>query len=504
MRIRTAFAVALVSGLACLGVPTSAAADELPSAPAETSEVTAAAEDPVAEPTPDPTDVPTSGVTEPEPEEAEAPASTGAPVETTADPSASAAEEPDETADPSQPAGTPEGTQDPGTVEATAVGEAAVEALSTQQETSSVEEIWRDPRASVGDVNCSDLTVPLTLDNSRSAVSVLYGWDDGSGGDSEHGFEPSVAAGATMIVHVAVVEDTTITISAGAHGLHIRDFRPLTRATMIVDCTVDDVANDPLASISDVNCSTRTVAVTLDNSRSISDATYRISVWDLDQYFSEPKSESVEAFQVSAGAMRTVPIAVAEDSFVTVEVALTNPADSSSRLASKSSMVDCERNREIAGATVGNVDCSTMTFPVNLDNSTVNRRNEFFVGTYHFYLAFAWPFEAYFSDYHLALAAGTTRVVQVPVANHSRVQVSAGSSVERFRFDEGPLATRLVVVNCRPTPAAGQAPRHSAVMSGRLPQTGGFNGALPLLGVALLAAGGGMLVITGRKRPGAS
>jgi len=65
--------------------------------------------------------------------------------------------------------------------------------------------------------------------------------------------------------------------------------------------------------------------------------------------------------------------------------------------------------------------------------------------------------------------------------------------------EDGPTAYRVFQLRC-PTTAARPP---VAVEGATLPQTGGFTLALPLLGLALLAGGAGMVAASGR-RPGAN
>ncbi len=71
----------------------------------------------------------------------------------------------------------------------------------------------RDPRASIGDIDCTNLTVPVTLDNSRSTEAVIYRILAGDAWlTTEPTFEETVqvAAGAIQIVDVPVTEDTLV------------------------------------------------------------------------------------------------------------------------------------------------------------------------------------------------------------------------------------------------------------------------------------------------------
>ena len=207
MRVPTVVAVVLLSGLACLGVPSAGAADELPPTPTETSAVTAPAEEPVAEPT----DVPTSEVTAPEPEESAAP--TEGPVEPSGEEvvaAEGAASGTTEAVDPTPPDEEPDDSRteaegDAAEVErATAVAEETLVAAA---------EVVRDPRASIDEVSCTNLTLEVVLDNSQSTVPVGFEVVVSIDDEEESTFEETMPAGGGRIVYLPVTEDTEITVS---------------------------------------------------------------------------------------------------------------------------------------------------------------------------------------------------------------------------------------------------------------------------------------------------
>jgi LPXTG-motif cell wall-anchored protein len=102
---------------------------------------------------------------------------------------------------------------------------------------------------------------------------------------------------------------------------------------------------------------------------------------------------------------------------------------------------------------------------------------------------------SYTSEDSFDVAAGAERVVSVPVRNNTEARVNVGDALLSFfplgiSFDDESFEVHCPTTAARPT---------VAVQGAKLPQTGEFNLAIPLLGVALLAGGGGMLALTGRR-----
>ncbi len=82
----------------------------------------------------------------------------------------------------------------------------------------------RDPRAYVGDVNCNDLTVPLTLDNSRSTETVfLQVLVEADGEEIPLDAPSQLSAGAVQIVNVPVTEDTEVFLAVWDQGDEVFD-----------------------------------------------------------------------------------------------------------------------------------------------------------------------------------------------------------------------------------------------------------------------------------------
>ena len=502
MRIRTAFAVAVISGLAWLGVPTSAAADELPPAPAETSEVTAAAEDPVSEPTPDPTDVPTSEVTEPEPEDTAAP--TEEPAETSAEETASSAEgatgDPTDAPEDAQPAETTDVT--PAAEEGEATGPTDSAATDEEQEAATIEvaqaaaEDGRDPRASIGDVNCTNMTVPVRLDNSQSTEvvvhEVLAGEADGDDWPSFF-FDVAVSAGAIEIVHVPVTEDTEDEILvAGDTGAIAPLGSILASAVLTIDCTDDDDPHDPQARIGSLDCAQRTVDVTLDNSRSEDETIYLVGA--ISSANEEPGYE--QTFNLPAGDVQTVLVPVTENSAVRVAVGdeevLDETEGENGYLALEVFPVDCTPGDE-PRAGIGQVDCTSLTVPVTLDNTRSPVETTFVILTED-----SEDGEPTY-DESFDVAAGAKGFVAVPVPDNAGVMVDvAPEDSADFFGRSATYALEGFEVDCGRAPAGRALPR-LAVGAGALAATGATGLTLPIAGLTLLTSGG-VLTLLGRRR----
>jgi LPXTG-motif cell wall-anchored protein len=487
MLIRTASAIVLLSGLASFGVP-SAAADELPPTPAETSTVTAPAEEPQPAPTPEPSELPTSEVTTPEPQEGAPPTDDPPePVKATGDdsPATGAADEalgePTEATDQTPAEETSETqTVEEGVATAPAVPDTPIQAQATagdEQTPLSGRALAApvlNPLASIGDLNCADLTVPVTVDNSRSTGPVLITVDY-SGLEA---FE--LAAGATQVVPVSVSGGSVYiqVLAQDPSSDEWGSFSVLAFGTVSADqCATEG----PRARIGEVNCSAFTVPITLDNSRSVSETAFRTSVW---RHGPDPASE--QEITLQAGEMQTLQIAVTEGSFWQLFVLAPLPSEPTV-LAGEEFWVDC-----LAGMTtvsVGAFDCSTRTIDVTIDNSDVTDTPLIMVFGYEQ----LWQFLD-----ESGVASGAIEVVRVgpiPRTIHKPVHVLVLSQPPQTTVSDGTLARRDVDLNCPNTAARPTV----AVAGAKLPQTGGFNFALPLLGVALLASGAGLLALSGRR-----
>ncbi|MEP6762388.1 MAG: LPXTG cell wall anchor domain-containing protein [Sporichthyaceae bacterium] len=459
--------------------------------------------EPVAESTPEPSDSATTEAPEPQPEETAAP--TEEPPEPAGEETAAAE---GETGEPTQATEQPqlaEGLQDTQTAEAPTT--AADSAVPTDAQTSAggdgrslhsqaIPQPVLDPRASIGDLDCTDLTVPVTLDNSRSQDALVFVVR----AEIIYQFvlpleTREVAAGAVDIfrVPVAAAEDAQLRIDV---SLVTPDGPRATWALLPVDCSPNTSnTTGPRASIADMDCGTLTVPVTLDNTRWFAETTFYVWAQDQLSEFFDNFPALTRTVELAAGTLRVVNIPVTEDVRVWVGVAdqpFPDGAFYGNPYAEELIDVDCAPGRGFTTAAVGQVDCQTMTLPVRVDNSRVNHR-VFELDV----VANPNRGRAFFSAF--SVGASQVRVVRVPVTNHSRVKVFVLMNVSQTLLEPSRLLAEWIIdVKCTSSQSA-PLPR-TAVEGAKLPQTGGFNLALPLLGVALLAGGGGMLALS-RRRP---
>jgi LPXTG-motif cell wall-anchored protein len=466
MRVRTAFAVVILTGLASLGVP-SAAADELPPTPSGTSAVTASADEPAPEPSDGPATTPG-----PEATPTEEPAGEESPPTADGAPDEPADDGPDPT--PTDDSGvTAEEGELPGVAESATPAEVQPAATmeGSRLKSQAVAEPFLDPRASIGTLNCADLTIPVTLDNSRSTGAygfVVTAFDDYFFDVWYYRQTFVVAAGATQVIQVPVadVQFVSIEVSAGAS------------ASLEVTC-----GDEPRASIGDTDCSTFTVPITLDNSRSPRETTFWVGEY----------GRSFEAFVVPAGAIQVPQVAVIEDSYALMIVSLTAFGYPGASLAAEDLRVHCVPPDGWATSTV-EFDCNTRTILITIDNSDLASTTRLEVdiesSTYRYE----------FFDYYKSLdvAAGAIRVLRVPGPTSDQpVRVTVyDMRPAQTPTDDELLADLDLDINCPRTAARPTV----AVKGAKLPQTGGFNLALPLLGAALLAGGAGMLALSCRRR----
>jgi LPXTG-motif cell wall-anchored protein len=316
------------------------------------------------------------------------------------------------------------------------------------------------------------------LDNSRSTGAVTF-LVDATGFGTEVEFH--LAAGATEVVRIPVSEGSTVHVSVYAYD-PVDDFgmAQLVDSSMRVVCMLDE----PRASIGPVNCSSYTVPITLDNSRSLSETIF----WIFDE-----SRETEEDFAVPAGGTQTVDFAVTEDSFGAVLVSLASSlhGEGDPLLAEESFDVDCAPRQGITTATVGDFDCKSRTIRITIDNSGVNRATK--VG-----LLAESELDSYdLFDEDVEVASGAIRIVRVSIPRFAqRVYAYVWNFDSQTTLDDGILAYRTIHINCPSTAARPTV----AVKDAKLPQTGGFNLAIPLLGAALLTGGASMLALSGRRR----
>jgi hypothetical protein len=454
-------AVALVLALATLAAP-AAWADDQVSPDATTS----------AEPTPEPTSSePAVGSSDADESATDDPSSEASEPVATQDPPS---EEP--TAGSEVPTSEEPDGDVSGSIETGAGGEGGGAAQAPVEEgpLAAAAEQVRDPRASIGDVDCTNLTVPVTLDNSRSTEPVVYEILAGRAlGDPT--FEETIrgATGAIRIMNVPVSEDTRVSVLVYEQpGVAILEDHVLAFATLTVDCNDDDDAHDPQASIGGVDCASLTAEVTLDNSRSEDETIYIVTASEgLDE-----ETTYEEAFSMPAREVQTVRVPIIEnlEAFVAVETG-------DRTLAWELFQVDCTPGDE-PRASIGAVNCTNLTVPVTLDNTSSAIRTTFLILTSE---PGGWPFG---DPGYFPLASGAERAVAVPVLDGSEIAIVVAD--ETFFGLRDFFAYEDLDVDCVRVLAGRAAPQLAAT---------GANGlTLPMAGLTLLA-GGGVLTMLGRR-----
>ncbi|MFZ0141832.1 MAG: hypothetical protein WAL70_12170, partial [Aeromicrobium sp.] len=292
------------------------------------------------------------------------------------------------------------------------------------------------------------------------------------------------------IVNVSVTEDMNFAV--GSYEQADEDFlsnRVLAFAILTVDCTDDNKAHDPQARIGGLDCAQRTLDVTLDNSRSEDQTIYlvtAISLADGDQFYEE-------AFTVPSGDVQNVSISVRENSTVGViagdKELLEDDSQDEGELARELFRVDCTPGDE-PRAGIGEVNCTNVTVPLILDNTSSPVATTFNI------IAYAEEGDEFFEyDEYFDVPAGEERTVAVPVPDHAEIVVTA-SDGDTFYLGDA-LAYELVDVDCVRVRASRAGPR-LAVGNAALAATGASGLALPIAGLTLLACGG-VLSLLGRR-----
>jgi hypothetical protein len=357
-------------------------------------------------------------------------------------------------------------------------------------------EALRDPRASIGDINCTNLTVPVTLDNSRSTEAVIYRVTlDDWGEEPLFDKEVQVPGGATRIVTVQVSENADVAVFVGEPRRE--DFEPgvlLTFSYLTVGCTYDG-AYDARATVGGVDCASMTVDVTLDNSKSEDATTFAVfatSVQGEEQEESYFLDQFPATFDLPAGDVRTVPVPVVENSVLNVDVFDVDAGEETQwdegYLVREVAWVDCAPGDD-PRADIGEVNCTNLTAPVTLDNSrsTVGRALMVTVGISGHH----WET----NGGYFPMAAGAVRMVSMPVPNKAKVAVVvAGDDGFGLGYN---FAFETFDVDCLRV-LAGRAGPRLADGDGVLAATGANGLTLPITGLTLLVCGGALSML-GRR-----
>jgi hypothetical protein len=345
-----------------------------------------------------------------------------------------------------------------------------------------------DPRAFIGDLDCADLTIPVTLDNTRSTGPVaFYLFADPDPSTEESYFESTelLSAGAIKAIQIPVIDGKSAYMEISASDPSDEySYVELVALWRDVQCAGDR----PRISIGDVDCSTLTVPVTLDNSRSITHTSFVVGTFSGEDSWEETVA-------VPAGETRVIQVEVTDVTNVQVYASNNSPG-ALGPFTSAQILVRCKLGETLPTAAIGEIDCRTRTIPVTIDSSDT----EVVIGVeVSAYVPAPDDDEPLWSDdADLDAVPGEIRIVRVgPVALFivDVVPVYVVNTEAQSTLDDHVIAKRDVPIDCPRTAARPTV----AVESTKLAQTGGFNLALPLLGLALVAGGSGMLALTASR-----
>jgi hypothetical protein len=248
------------------------------------------------------------------------------------------------------------------------------------------------PSATIGGFDCDRLQVVLTLDNSRSAGGVTYGYGASfqrplrapySGADATTRVE--VAAGGTRSVVVPVRDDARTVVT-----VHLPDGGHVV--------STDTCGQAPAAAFARPDCESLRIPVVLDNSRTSRLTRYR---WTLRDSAGPVRTATVE---VAAGQVTRVGVPLIEGGSSRVAVTVDGKG-----LVGSSDWRSCGVVVLDPRASFGPVDCSDVSAPVVLDNSRTTSRVRFHVT----------------GQGDVVLDAGGTRVLGVHLPIADRVTVAA-------------------------------------------------------------------------------
>ena len=342
------------------------------------------------------------------------------------------------------------------------------------------------------------MTVPVTLDNSRSSEAVTFEVQFSTFADEGATITSyAVAAGETKVVDVSVPDHTGLnffvadeelwTASDGEQG-------GLAEKVISVSCAPN--ARGALATIGALDCASLTVAVTLDNTRA-TQAT-RFEVYAQDDF--ETAAPFDQTFVVAAGSTQVVQVPVRDHTSVYVSATDTGIAIGQPGNLLAEDFIDVACTPEPTSdalATVGHINCAALTLPVTLDNTRSSRDTTFVVRAGDISTGEELPVVA-----SVHLAAGAERVLEVSVINHTEFGIFVVD--DRSPAGDGPedvlLSKDLLTPDCAP-PAPRPTPETSVLAEATsLPATGGGGPRLPLLGLLLLTAGATLRIGSRRLR----
>lgn len=173
-----------------------------------------------------------------------------------------------------------------------------------------------DPRATIGEFDCTALTVTVTLDNTRSTEVIGHIVD--AGRDSViSGYHPvlrdklvEVGAGATEVVRFPVIDHAEYVVAAQTGRILLLD-------RVYVDCA-PRAKHDARVTYAPFDCASRTLPVSLDNTHSDEAVIFAVGATHEDED-GNPHLDYFAYFEVAIGAIQLIHAPLpATDETVTV------------------------------------------------------------------------------------------------------------------------------------------------------------------------------------------
>ena len=357
--------------------------------------------------------------------------------------------------------------------------------------------VVHDPRATVGEVDCTAMRAAVTLDNTRSTQTVVFTVKvsifNVDGALSSEQIE--VAAGDTEILSAALADNAY-------NVVEVRDRFILARGGGSCGMYV----HDPLVTVGDADCEDLSVLVTLDNSRSTDATIFNVGATFIGGFEEGGTSQQVA---MAAGETQVLRVSLLLSVRTDIHVYESTPDGAPAQLADKF-LGQCGPDAA-RRATVGQIDCASLVAAVTLDNTRFPFATDFSLtqGVKGAESGGGVEFQ------RIRVAPWAERTVDVPLDKF--LQPSPAGWGPYFRVVVRPslrdLEPRVLVAenvsgHCQPArPEARPAPRtpqgDNAVLGARLgstlPETGGGGTELLLLGLALVC--GGTALIRSTREP---
>ena len=391
---------------------------------------------------------------------------------------------------------------------ATTAGPSEVSALpvtdtAATQPPTTAEASVREPRATIGQLDCVQLTVIVTMDNTRSTEAVKFEVQYNTFDDEAFIENFQVDAGASLVEPIPVPDHTSLWLlvadddlynsSEGEEGI-------LAEAEFRISCKPD--ARGAFATIGELDCSALVIPVTLDNSRAT--AATKFLVISESGEGDEGEELEPQRITVAAGETRIIQLAVRDHSGVFVYVADadipqdTDEEDFGEPLAQAAIDVSCTIQRHAPSVRVGRVNCTTLSVPVTLDNT----RSDDLAA---FALTAIADVRGGLSKAIHEVDPGHKVVVHVPTFNSTTIELQVFDlASEGPRGEPAVLFDDSIDAACAASRPASRSTPAVAVLftSSQLPETGGLDGNLPIAALAFLVCGGALMWFAGHARPG--